>query len=158
MWRFEPRKNVYFSTQTLIHLSHRFTNASKPAAQTYFDCCIGHLTHLRFNLSVISKIFATKVVFIGPNISKSLGAKIRAVKAVVQGVPTVVLEFSPGLVRLYAAWRCHDEAVSILPVGLDGFCKLHPEASRELYSTIRNSHFHHASENGPVLHENPQTR
>jgi hypothetical protein len=26
-------------------------------------------------------------------------------------------------------WHCHDEAVSLLPIGLDIFCELHPEAS-----------------------------
>jgi hypothetical protein len=38
-------KNVYFSTYpppTLIHLSHRFTGASKPAAQKSSDCCRSH--------------------------------------------------------------------------------------------------------------------
>jgi hypothetical protein len=34
---------IYFSTYpppTLIHLSHHFTSASKPAAQKSFDCCL----------------------------------------------------------------------------------------------------------------------
>jgi hypothetical protein len=43
---FEPgRENVYLSTcppPKLIHLSHRFTSASKSATQTYFDCCFSH--------------------------------------------------------------------------------------------------------------------
>jgi hypothetical protein len=38
------------------------------------------------------------------------------------------------------------------------FCELHPEASTELHSTMQNSHFHQASENGlTVLPENPKT-
>jgi hypothetical protein len=63
----------------------------------------------------------------------------------VQEVPTVVLEFSPGLLRLYGVWNYNDEAVPLLPVGLDVFCKLHLEASTELHSTMQNLHFHHTS-------------
>jgi hypothetical protein len=66
----------------------------------------------------------------------------------VQEFPTVVLEFSPGVLGLCEVWHCHDEAVPLLPVGLDIFCKLHPEASTELQNMKQNSHFHHASENG----------
>jgi hypothetical protein len=44
-------------------------------------------------------------------------------------------------------WYCHDEAV-LLRVGLDVFSQLHPESSTELSSTMPNSHFHQASENG----------
>jgi hypothetical protein len=76
----------------------------------------------------------------------------------VEEVPTVV-EFSLGLLRLYGAWHCHDEAVPFLPFGLEFFCELHPEASTELHSTMRHSHFHHASINGlTVLAENPKTQ
>jgi hypothetical protein len=42
---FEPGKNIYFSTyppRTLIHFSHRFTSASKPAALKSFDCCLSY--------------------------------------------------------------------------------------------------------------------
>jgi hypothetical protein len=42
---FEPWKNIYFSTYPppiLIHFSHRFTSASKPAAYKSFDCCFSH--------------------------------------------------------------------------------------------------------------------
>jgi hypothetical protein len=43
---FEPGKeNVYFSTYpppTLLHLSHHFTSALKPAAYKPFDCCLIH--------------------------------------------------------------------------------------------------------------------
>jgi hypothetical protein len=75
----------------------------------------------------------------------------------VQEVPTVVLESSPGLLRLYGLWHCHDEAVALLPVGLGIFCELHPQVSTELYSTMQNSHFQCTSENGPtVLPENPK--
>jgi hypothetical protein len=36
--------------------------------------------------------------------------------------------------------------------------ELHPEASSELHSSMQNSNFHHASENGlTVLSENPKT-
>jgi hypothetical protein len=55
-------------------------------------------------------------------------------KVDVQEVPTVGLEFSPGLLGLYGVRRCHDEAVPVLLVGLDAFCELHPEASTELHS------------------------
>jgi hypothetical protein len=40
---FEQKKDIYFSTYyppTLIQLSHRFTGASKPAAQKSLDCCL----------------------------------------------------------------------------------------------------------------------
>jgi hypothetical protein len=59
-------KNIYFSTyppSTLIHLSHRFTSASKPAAQKSFWLLSQPLPHLRFNLFVISETSAT---FLGP--------------------------------------------------------------------------------------------
>jgi hypothetical protein len=57
-------------------------------------------------------------------------------KADVQEVSTLVLEFSPGLLGLYEVWHCHDEAVLLLPVGLEVFCELYPEASTELHSTM----------------------
>jgi hypothetical protein len=78
-------------------------------------------------------------------------------KADVQEVSTIVLEFSPGLLGLYGVWHCHDEAVHLLPVGLEVFCELHIEASTGLHSTIQNLHFHHASENWlTVLPVNPK--
>jgi hypothetical protein len=62
------------------------------------------------------------------------------------------------LLGLYGVWHCYYEAVSFLLVGLDVFCKLFPEASMELHSTMQNSHFHHTFENGlRVLPENPKT-
>jgi hypothetical protein len=77
----------------------------------------------------------------------------------VQEVPTVVLEFSPGLLGLYGVWHCHDEAVPLLPVSLDVLCKLHPKASTDLHNMMQNSHFHQASENGlTVLPENPKAQ
>jgi hypothetical protein len=39
----------------------------------------------------------------------------------VQEVPTIVLEFSPGFLWLYGIWHYHDEAVPLLPGGLDVF-------------------------------------
>jgi hypothetical protein len=42
---FEPGKNIYFSIYpppTLIHFSHRFTSALKPAAWKSFGCCLSH--------------------------------------------------------------------------------------------------------------------
>jgi hypothetical protein len=42
---FELENNMYFSTYpppTLIHLSNRFTSASKPALEKRFDCCLSH--------------------------------------------------------------------------------------------------------------------
>jgi hypothetical protein len=42
-----------------------------------------------------------------------------------------------------------------LPVGLEVFCELHPEASAELHSTMQNSHSLYVSKNWlTVLHEN----
>jgi hypothetical protein len=80
-------------------------------------------------------------------------------KADTQEVPAEVLELCPGLLGLYGVWHCHDEAVPLLPVGLDVFCELRPEASTELYTMMQNLHFHRASENGlTVLPENPKTR
>jgi hypothetical protein len=78
-------------------------------------------------------------------------------KADAQEVPSVVLEFSPGLLGPYEAWLCHDEAELHMQVGLDIFCELHPKASTELHTTMQNSHFHHASESGlTVLPHNPK--
>jgi hypothetical protein len=86
--------------------------------------------------------------FRGPNREVSKG-QVHAVRHCVQEVPTVVPEFSPGLLGL---WHCHDEAVA-----LDIFCELHLEISTELHSSMQNSHFHHASENGLTVHlGNPQ--
>jgi hypothetical protein len=75
-----------------------------------------------------------------------------------QEIPIAVLEFSPGLLGLYGVWHCHIEAVPLLPVGLDIFCELHPEASTERHSMMQNLHFHHASQKGlTLLPENPKT-
>jgi hypothetical protein len=132
----KPGKNVHFSTYpppTLIHLSHHFTSASKPAAQKSFDCS-QPLPHLHFDLFIISETFATKVFLVnqtnGSHQGPSPGCKVH-----VQEVPTVVLEISPGLLGLYGVWHRHDEAVPLLTAGLDVFCELHPEASTELHST-----------------------
>jgi hypothetical protein len=77
----------------------------------------------------------------------------------VKEVPTVVLEFCPGLLELYGVWHCHDDAAPLLPVTLDVFYELHPKASTELHRMMQNSHFHHASENGlTVIPENLKTR
>jgi hypothetical protein len=117
------------------------------------------LLHLYFNLFVISKTFATKVFFLavqtdGIHWGPSLGCQVH-----IQEIPTVVLEFSPGLLMLYGVWHFRDEAVPLLPIGLDVFCEFHPEASTELHSMMQNSHFYHASENGlTVLLENSKTR
>jgi hypothetical protein len=90
----------------------------------------------------------------GSHYGPSLGCKVD-----VQEVPTVVLEFSAGLLRLYGVWHCHEAAITLFPFGFDIFYEPHPKASMELHSTIQNSHFHHASEKGlTVLPENPKTR
>jgi hypothetical protein len=42
---FKPGRNIHFSTYpppTLIHLSHRFTSASKPTTWKPFDCCLSN--------------------------------------------------------------------------------------------------------------------
>jgi hypothetical protein len=52
------KKNIYFSTNPpsiLIHLSHRFTSGSKPAAWKSFDCFFQPLPQIRFNLFIISE-------------------------------------------------------------------------------------------------------
>jgi hypothetical protein len=85
--------------------------------------------------------------------------QVRTLKADVQGVSTAVTEFSPVLLGLHVVWHCHDEAVPLLPVDLDVFCELHPEAPTKLHSRMQKSRFHHASENGlTVLPEDPKTR
>jgi hypothetical protein len=85
--------------------------------------------------------------------------QVRAVRRLSKKFPTVVLEFPPGLLGLCGVWYCFDEAVPLLPLGLDVFYELHPDASTELHITMQNSHIHHASENGlTVLPENPQTQ
>jgi hypothetical protein len=120
------------------------------------------LAHLRFNLFVISETSANKVFFyysfLLANEDRSHYGLTPGCKVDVQKVPTVVLEFSPGLLRLYAFWHCHD-VVPLLPVGLEVFCELHLEASTELHGMLQNSYFHHASETGlAALPENPKTR
>jgi hypothetical protein len=78
-------------------------------------------------------------------------------KVDVQEVLTVVLEFSPGLIKLYQVWYYQAEAVPFLPFALEVFCELHPEASIEFYSMMQNSHFLCSSENGlTVLPEDPK--
>jgi hypothetical protein len=117
------------------------------------------LLHLHFNLSIISETFATKVIFYWTEQLKVTGGQVRAVRRTFKKLPTVVLEFSPGLLGLYGVWHCHDEAAPLLPVGLDALCELNPEASAELHSIIQNSHFQHTIENGlTVLSENPKTQ
>jgi hypothetical protein len=93
---------------------------------------------LRFIVFVISETFVSK----GPS---------PGCKADVQEVPTVALEFSPGLLGLFVVWHCHDEALPLLPLGLDVFYELHPEALTELHSMMENSYFHRSSENGITI-------
>jgi hypothetical protein len=44
-----------------------------------------------------------------------------------------------GSLGLHGVWCYYDEAVPLLPVGLEVFCVLHPEASAELDITMQNS-------------------
>jgi hypothetical protein len=44
----------------------------------------------------------------------------------------------------------------LLPVGLDVFCKLHPEASTELHSMMQKSDFHPSSSNGLTVFRIPK--
>jgi hypothetical protein len=127
-----------------MHLSHRFTSAQAP--QKSFNC---HLSH--FHTSVVTSLSSAKCLpprcfFSGPNRRKSVGPSLGC-KAEVQ-VPTIVLEFYPGLLELYGFWHCYDEEVPLLPAGLDIFWELHPEASTELHSTMQNSCSPQASESG----------
>jgi hypothetical protein len=74
----------------------------------------------------------------------------------VQEVSTAVPEFYLGSLELYVFRHCHHQATTLLPVNLDVFCELNPEASTELHNPMQNSHFHRASENGlAILPENP---
>jgi hypothetical protein len=91
--------------------------------------------------------------FSGPNRSKSLGPSPGR-KADVQEVPTVVTEFSPGLLGLCAVWHFHDKTLAILPFGQDISCKMRPKPSTELHSTMQNSHFTTLLK---ILPENPKT-
>jgi hypothetical protein len=63
---FGPGKNIYFSTYpppALIHFSHRFTSASKPAAYKSFGSCLSHFrTSATYNLFVISETFLAPFV------------------------------------------------------------------------------------------------
>jgi hypothetical protein len=77
----------------------------------------------------------------------------------IQEVPTVVFQFSPGILGLYVVSHCYDEVVPIFPVGLKVSCEFHPEAPTELQSTrtMQTSHFLRASENGlKEFPENPK--
>jgi hypothetical protein len=145
---FEPVKNIYFSTYpppTSIHLSHHFTSASKSVALKSFDCCLSHFRTSISTYSSSAKRLPPRWFFSRSIRQKSLSP---GCMADVQVVPNVVLEFFPGLLRLYWVWHCHDEAVPLLLVGLDFFCELHPKASTVLHRMMQNSHLHHASESG----------
>jgi hypothetical protein len=112
--------------------------------------------------SVLSVVSTTSIPLFQPHHPQSaikvfVGRPSPGFKVNVQEVPIVVLEFSPGLLGPYGVWYCHDEAVLILPFGLDVFCELHSEGSTEFHSTMVNSHFHHAAENGlTVFPESPK--
>jgi hypothetical protein len=67
--------------------------------------------------------------------------KVRAVRRIFKKFPLHFLN-SPGWI---GSGRFHNGAVPLSTVGLEVFCELHPETSTELYSTIQNSCFHHAS-------------
>jgi hypothetical protein len=85
------------------------------------------------------------------------GGHVRAVRQMFKKFPLNLLN-TFWVTGLYGFWHCHDEAVLLLPVGLDVYCKFHPEAPTEIHSMMQNSHFHDASENGlTVLPENPTT-
>jgi hypothetical protein len=138
---------MYFSTyppQTLIHLSHRFTSASRPAAQKSFDCCLSHFRTPVSTSSSSAKHLPSRCPFSGPKRWNHWGLS-PGCKTDGQEVPTAVLEISPGLLGLYGLWHCHGETVPLLLVSMDVFCESHPKASTELHSTMQNSHFHHAS-------------
>jgi hypothetical protein len=90
----------------LIHLSHPFTSASKPAAQKTFDCCLSCCRIFTSTSSSSMKRPSPRWFFSESNRQKSLGASL-GYKVDVQEVPTVVLEFSPRLLGLYRVWHCH---------------------------------------------------
>jgi hypothetical protein len=110
-------KNIYFPTYPppiLIHLPHRFTSALKPAAQKSFDQCLSY-----FRTSTATRL--PPRCFLADQIDGSHQGPSPGCKVDVQEVPTVVLQFSPGLLGLYGVWHCLDEAVLLLPVSLDVF-------------------------------------
>jgi hypothetical protein len=114
-------KNVHFSTYppaTLIHLYCRFTTASKPSTS-----------------SSSAKRMPQRCYFSGPNRWKSLGAKSGLLGACSRSSHRSSWMLS-WVARAVWAWHCHDEAVHLLPVRLEVFCELHPEAPTELHSTI----------------------
>jgi hypothetical protein len=57
------KKNLLLdiSSTKLIHLSHRFTRVSKPAAMKSSELLSQPLPHLRFNLFIISETFAARL-------------------------------------------------------------------------------------------------
>jgi hypothetical protein len=139
---FELGENIYFSTYpppTLIHLPIALPVRRNPQHRSFFTV-VSATTAPPFQPLDHQRNVATKMVFSVPNRWKSL--------ADVQEVPTAVLEFSPRFLGLYGVWQCHDEAVLLLPVGLDVFCELHPETSTEFHSKMQSSHFYHTAENG----------
>jgi hypothetical protein len=158
---YEPGE-MYFSTYpppTMIHLSQHFPSASKPPHHRSFDCCLSHFRTSVSTSSSSAKHLPTRWLLADQTDGSHYGQS-PCCKADVQELPTVILKFSPGLLGLYGGWHCRrDEAVPLLPVGLDVFCELVPEASTELHSTMQNPHFRLASENRlTVLPENPKTR
>jgi hypothetical protein len=132
-------KNIYFSTYPPatcpIALPMRRNPQHRNRLTVVWATCAPPFQPLRHQRNI-----CTKVVFTGPNRWKSLGQS-PCCKADVQEVPTAVLEFSPGLLELYGVWHCHDEAVPLLPVGLDVFWELNPKTSTELHNSMQNSHF-----------------
>jgi hypothetical protein len=89
-----------------------------------FDCCLSH-SCTSVSTSLLSARLCNQGGFLADQTDGSHWGPSPGCKADVQGVPNVVLKFSPGLLGLYELWHCHDKAVPLLPVGLDVFCELH---------------------------------
>jgi hypothetical protein len=104
------------------------------------------LQHLRFNHFVSS--LPPRWIFSGPNRWKSLDGNVRAVRQMFKNFPLYFLDsllffsdcMGSGIVKMkqqpsrQLAWTFSADCI--------------PKLSRELESTMQNSHFHHPSENG----------
>jgi hypothetical protein len=119
---FEPGKNIYFSTylpQMSMIPSHCFPSSSKPTVFNSFDCCLSQF-HTSISTSLSSaKQFVNQDYFLvdRPTRWKSLGARIQTVGLMFKKFPLFVVLLGGGSLAL------------------------------KLYTTVQNSHFHHASAN-----------
>jgi hypothetical protein len=79
-----------------------------------------HLSKLP-DLFVVRGIFTANVFILVDQPDGSHKGPSPGCEMDIQEFPTVFLVFFPGLLRLYGVRHCHDEAVPLLPFGLDDF-------------------------------------